>query len=97
MIVEVSLYNGPQPFPELCHGQMSASSKLLLQRSQLGRESLADGLAQKEEFAGLPRLPTDVGETQEVERLRLPFSTLFSVCDCKAPELDQPRLVRVQL
>jgi hypothetical protein len=36
-----------------------------------------------------------VGETQEVERLRLPFSTLFSVCDCVAPELDQSRLVRV--
>src|ERR1700739_3350549 len=49
------------------------------------------------EFAGLPGLPTDVGETQEVERLRLPFSTLFSVCNCVAPELDQSRLVRVQL
>jgi len=33
MIVEVSLYNGPQPFPELLYWQMSASSKFLLQRS----------------------------------------------------------------
>ena len=41
----------------------------------------------REEFAGLPRLPTDVGETQEVERPRVPFSTLFSVCDCKAPDI----------
>ncbi|MDQ1406766.1 MAG: hypothetical protein QOG55_2395, partial [Acidobacteriaceae bacterium] len=40
MIVEVSLYNGPQPFPEFRHGQMFASSQLLLQRSQLSRESL---------------------------------------------------------
>jgi hypothetical protein len=45
MIVEVSLYNGPQPFPELLYWQMSASSKFLLQRSQLGGEPLVDGLA----------------------------------------------------
>jgi hypothetical protein len=45
MIVEISLNNGPQPFPELRHGQMFASSKLLLQRSQFGREPLVDGLA----------------------------------------------------
>jgi cyclase len=30
-----------------------------------------------------------VGETEEVECLRLPCSPLFSVCDCVAPELDQ--------
>jgi hypothetical protein len=45
MIVEIALYNGPQPFPELHHRQMFASSKLLLQSSQLGREPLVDGLA----------------------------------------------------
>src|SRR6266849_7942699 len=45
MIVEVSLYNRPQPFPELRHGQMFASPKLLLQRSpaqhrrRIGRRS----------------------------------------------------------
>ena len=45
MIVEVSLHYGPQPFPEFRHGQMFASSKLLLQRSQFGGEPLVDGLA----------------------------------------------------
>ena len=49
---------------------MLASSKLLLQRSQFGREPLVDGLAWNEEFAGLLRLPTDVGETQEVDLFR---------------------------
>ena len=44
MIVEVSLYHGPQPFPELRHVPMSASSKLLLQRSQPQHGSHGDNL-----------------------------------------------------
>ena len=50
-----------------------------------------------EEFATLPGLPTDVGETKEVERFRFAFSPRFSICSCKTTELDQSCLVRVQL
>ena len=46
VIVEVALHNRPQPFPEIGQWQMPASSKFLLELSQLGGESLSDGLAQ---------------------------------------------------
>jgi len=62
LIVEVTPHNGPQPFPDFGHRQMPASSKLLLYLFQLCSESLADGLANDEELAGLPGLSTDVGE-----------------------------------
>ena len=41
-------------------------------------------------------LPTDVGESQEREGLRLAFPTLLSVLGGEPPEFDQSRLVGVQ-
>ena len=41
--------------------------------------------------------PTDVCESQEGERLRLPFASLFPVLAREAPELDQASLLRMQL
>ena len=42
-------------------------------------------------------LRTDVRETQELERLRLPVAAALPVAGGEPPELDQPRLVRMQL
>ena len=44
-----------------------------------------------------PGLPADVREAQEVERLRLPEATRLPSLGGEPPELDQPRLVGVQL
>ena len=73
MIVEVALYHAPQPFPDFRQRVMHARPKLVLYLFQLGKESLSDTFAQHEELAVLPGLPTDGGEAQKVERLRLAF------------------------
>ena len=95
MIVEVALYDRPQPLPDFGHWLMPASPKLLLQLTELGRESLTNRLSLDDEPAGLPSLPTHVREAQKVEHLRLALASLLPVFGCVAPELDQARLVRV--
>ena len=40
--------------------------------------------------------PTGVGETQEVEGLRFPFSSTLPLLHGECSEAQQPRLVRVQ-
>ena len=77
MIVGVALYHAPQPFPDFRQRMMHALPKLVLHLFQLGKESLSDTLAQHEELAVLPSLPTDVGEAQKVERLRLALPMLL--------------------
>ena len=95
MIVEVALYHAPQPFPDFRQRMMHALPELVLHLFQLGKESLSDALAQHEELAVLPSLPTDVGEAQEVERLRLALPMLLPAYCGKTPELDQARFVRM--
>ena len=74
---------------------MHALPELVLHLFQLGKESLSDTLAQHEELAVLPSLPTDVGEAQKVERLRLVLSMLLPAYCGKTPELEQARFVRM--
>ena len=64
VVVKVALYDRLQPLPDLGHWLMPAAPKLLLQLTELGRESLPDRLALDDEPAGLPSLPTHVRETQ---------------------------------
>ena len=45
----------------------------------------------------VPVLPADVRESQKIERLGLPFSSLFPVSLGKPPELNPARFVWVQL
>ena len=49
------------------------------------------------ESSGLPRLPADVREAQKPERLRLAKSTRRAIPGGVPSELDQPRLLSVQL
>ncbi len=56
MVVEVALYDRPQPLPDLGHWLMPASPKLLLQLIELGGEPLTDRLSLDDEPAGLPGL-----------------------------------------
>src|SRR5450755_613161 len=49
------------------------------------------------EPSGLPRLPADMREPEELERLRLAEPTRLAVAGGVPPELDQPRLLSIQL
>ena len=62
---------------------------------QLRPHALADRLAPHRE-PPYPVLPADVREAQEVERLRLAFSSSFPVLFGKRPELNPARLVGME-
>jgi hypothetical protein len=74
---------------------MHASLQLLLDGFQFRLHALSQRLPQDGE-SPFPRPPTDVGETQKMENLRLAFSTLGSVFRRKASKLDQAGFVRMQ-
>ncbi len=73
-----------------------APSQLILDRMQLGTQPLGTGHAQNHEPA-CPGFAATVREAQEVEGLRFALSCTASVVLGKAPELDQPCLVGMQL
>src|SRR5579872_4407172 len=95
MVVEIPLYDGLQPLPDLGHWLVPASPKLLLQLTELARESLTNRLSLDDEPTGLSGCPTHVRETQKVEHLRLVLASLLPVFGCMTPKLNQARLVRV--
>src|SRR3954453_15606650 len=95
MIVEVSLYHRPQPFPVLDHPLMPALAKLLLNRLQFAPQSLLRGLPTNREPVALPGLPATVRETQKIEGLGFTLSSPLPLLLRVSPELDQPRLLRV--
>jgi hypothetical protein len=67
----------------------------LLEFKQLGPHPFDDRFALYR-IAPIPVLPADVRESQKIERLRLPFSSLIPVVFGKSPELNPARLVWVQ-
>src|SRR5215204_1262825 len=75
---------------------MPAMPELRLQRLGLGDQSLSNRLALDDEPAGLPSRPTEMGEPQEVERLRLALAPPLPLLGCVTPEFDQACLVRVE-
>ena len=85
-----------QPSPLLGDGQMPALLQQGVDLGQLGPHPLRDGLALDPETAVL-RLPTDVGEAEEIERLGLADTPGRSLPGSVLPELDQAGLVRMQL
>ena len=97
VVVEPTLHNRAQPLPELWDWYVPPMPKLRLQRLELGRKTFADCLALDDESAGLPGRPTEMGEPEEVERLRLALASPLPLVGCVTPELNQARLVRVEL
>jgi hypothetical protein len=63
---------------------------------QLGGHPFAYRPAEYREVSPLPAPPTDVGETQKVEGLRLPCPTLVPALGGISPEFDQTSFLRVQ-
>src|SRR5215472_13498919 len=75
---------------------MHASPQFLFQGPQLGLLPLTHRLSQDREVP-LPGPPANVGEAQEVERLRLAFTTLAPILFRKAAKFDDSRLIGMQL
>src|SRR5260370_41884369 len=75
---------------------MPASLDLALEGAELGAHPLRVGDPLELE-APLPGLPARVRETEEAERLRLAEATGRSPLGGIPPELDQPRLLGIQL
>ncbi|WP_141202447.1 hypothetical protein [Thiomonas delicata] len=78
----------------LWDGMVHASFELDLDRLQFGSQAFGTGEPQHDELA-LPGVAAAMREAQEVEGLRFALFLAVSVPGV-APELDQPRLVRVQ-
>ena len=96
MVVEVALYDRPEPLTRLLDWIVHALAELLFNFFQLGHHALGDRLALQGEVP-VPALPADMLEAQEIERLWLTFSSLPPVWFGKTPELDPARLIWVEL
>jgi len=96
VVVEVTLDDRPKPLARLRYRFVHPSTQLLLDFQQLGPHPFAHRLA-LQSIAPVPVLPADVRESQKVERLGFPFSSLFPVSLGKPPELNPARFVWVQL
>ena len=94
VVVEVALDDRPKPLAGLRYRIMHPSTELLLDFQQLGPHSFVDRFALYS-IAPIPVLPADMRESQKVERIGLPFSSLFPVLLGEPPELNPARLVWV--
>ena len=75
---------------------MHTSPQLDLHLLQLGLHAFANRLPKHQKPSAL-RLPANMLEAEEIEGLRLTQSGALSVRRRVASELDQPRLLRVQV
>ena len=94
VVVEVASHDRFKPLAGLGQGIVHPLAELRLDASKLRPQAFADRLAPN----GKPSkavLPTDVGKTQEIERLRFPFSSSFPVLFGEPAEFDPARLIWV--
>src|SRR6266478_2974308 len=96
VITNVSTYDRPQPLTHFRDGVMHAAFEFGLHLAQFRLQPFANRLPQDRKASVPPLLPTDVGEAEEVERLRFPFSALLPVFGCERSELQQPRFLGMQ-
>src|SRR6266705_2393221 len=96
VVVEVSPQHARQPAPLLGDGPVTAPPKLGFHLLQLRPQPLFDGDAPEPE-APVPGLPANVGEAQELERLRFRETAFLPVLRREAAELDKAGLFRMQL
>jgi hypothetical protein len=75
MVVEVALNDRPEPFAVVHNWFMHPPAQRLLDFQQLRPQPLADRFA-FHCIAPIPVLPADMRESQNIERLRLAFSSL---------------------
>ena len=96
VVRHVPAHHAGQPAALLRNGQMHALHELVFDLFQLRPHPFRD----RDPLDPEPPAPgrrADVREAQEIERLRLAQAACPPVPGGVPPELDQPRLVRVQL
>src|SRR3989475_7905496 len=96
VVLQMPVDDRAQPSAHLRDGSMQTSPQLGFHLAQLRLQPLPDRLPHHRE-PPVPLLPADVREAEEVERLRLPLAGSLSVSGREWPELQQPRLLGVQL
>src|SRR5450759_4502007 len=96
MVLEIPPHHRLQPLQRPPDLLVHPLSQLRLNILQLGCHAFADRLPAYREIALLVARPTNVGETQKVKGLRLPFPTLGPVRGGISPKLYQARLLRMQ-
>src|SRR3989442_5793116 len=94
VILEIPPHHLLQPLHRVWNSHVHPLSQLRSNLLKLRCHPFADRLPMYSEIARRVVAPTDVGETQKVERFRFPFSSLLPSLSGIAPELDQTRLLR---
>ena len=97
VVAHVPANDRAEPSPHLGDGVVQAPPKLGLHLLQLGLQPLAHRLPQHREPSVAPLLSADVREAEEVEGLGLALTSAPPVRRRERAELDEARLVRVQL
>lgn len=95
-VIDVTLNNRTHVTALIWDRLMPSSPKLRTDGLQLLQHPLAHRFPNHRELP-LPCLSTTVRESKEVECLRLPLTASLLIVHCKSSELDQPRLLGVQL
>jgi hypothetical protein len=75
---------------------MHASLEFSFHLTQFRLQPFANRLPQDREASVAPLFPADVRETEEVERLRFPFSALLAVFRRERAEFQQARFLGMQ-
>jgi hypothetical protein len=97
VVSKVSTHNRPQPLALFGDGFVHSSPKLGFHLIQLRLQPFAYRLPQHREPSIAPLLYADVRKAQEVEGLRLPFSTPLPLVDRMRTELQKSRFLGMQL
>ena len=97
VVLDVPAHDRPQIGAQLRDGAVHALPQLRLHGPAAWPAAAVASSAARTVNCPLPRLPADVREAEEVEGLRLPLAARLPVSARKAAELDQARLLGVQL
>src|ERR1019366_7225182 len=95
VVLEISANHRAQPLRRIRNRRVHPLAQRLPNILQLGGHQFAYRLAVYREVPLLPAPPTNVGETQKVEGLRLPFPTLLPALGGISPEFGQTDFIRV--
>src|SRR6266567_4498260 len=94
VVLAVTTYYRSQPLAHLWDWVVPASLQLGFHLFELGPQAISRCMPMHHELS-LPGPPTAVDETEELERLWFPLSSLLSVLSGVPPKFQQARLVRV--
>src|ERR1019366_7831076 len=97
VVLKIPANHRAQPLRRIRNRRVHPLAQRLPNILQLGGHPFAYRLAVYREVPLPPAPPTNVGETQKVEGLRLPFPTLLPALGGISPEFDQTSFIRVPL